>query len=149
MKVFVISAFLVISALSFAHDEGHGPKLGDQPKFGGRVAAVIDKKEVRKGTSAELLYKAELTKNNKNVVRVYLYDKEMNPLKLDGFKGAKGELQFKDRKTKKWKSREFKFEKKDDAFEGELPTDPRKPFNIDVSVEAGDKTLFMAFDNLN
>lgn len=139
----------LVGAFAHAHDEGHGPKLGDQPKFGGKVAAVINKTEIKKGTKAEMLFKAELTKNNQNVVRVYLYDKEMKPVKLDGFKDASGELQFKDRKTKKWGSHEFKFTKKDGAFEGKLPTSPRRPFNIDVSVGSEDKTLFMAFDNLN
>ena len=149
MKKLLIILTIISASFANAHDEGHGPKLGDQPKFGGKVAAVIDKSEIKKGTKAKMLYKAELTKNNKNVVRVYLYDKDMKPIKPDSFKEASGELQFKDRKTKKWGSHEISFTKKDGFFEGTLPTNPRRPFNIDVSIGAKDKTLFMAFDNLN
>lgn len=149
MKQLIFALALVASQGALAHDEGHGPKLGDQPKFGGNVAAVINKEEVSKGTKAELLYKAELTKNNQNVVRVYLYDKEMKPLKEQEFSSAAGELQFKDRKTKKWEGHDFTLEKKDGYFEGKLPTSPRRPFNIDITIPAKDKKLFMAFDNLN
>ncbi len=145
----ILFVILLIGNLSYAHDEGHGPKLGDQPKFGGNVAAVIDKTEIKKGTKAKMLYKAELTKSNKNVVRVYLYDKDMKPLKLDDFKKATGELLFKDRKTKKMTTHEFAFTKKGDHFEGSLPTKPRRPFNVDVSIGQESKTLFIAFDNLN
>jgi len=147
-KVLIITA-LLMSQLVQAHDEGHGPKLVDQPKFGGKIAAVINKVEVKKGTKAKLLYKAELTKNNQNMVRVYLYDKDMKPLTLESFKSAKAQLQFKDRKTKKWDSFDFNLDKKENAFVGKLPQSPRRPFNIDVSINGKDKKLFMAFDNLN
>ncbi|MCB0362951.1 MAG: hypothetical protein KDD35_09515 [Bdellovibrionales bacterium] len=148
MKLLTIT-LLLAGHFAFAHDEGHGPKLGDQPKFGGKVVAVINKDEVSKGTKATMLYKAELTKTNQNVVRVYLYDKEMKPMKVEEFGAAKGELQFKDRKTKKWSGHEFKFEKKDGFYEGKLPTEPRKPFNVDVTLKQMEKNLFMAFDGLN
>ena len=149
MKTVLITIALLMSQMVLAHDEGHGPKLVDQPKFGGKVAAVIDKSEIKKGTKATLLYKAELTKNNQNVVRIYLYDKDMKPLTLESFKDASVELQFKDKKTKKWGSHEFKLEKKDNAYVGKLPKSPRRPFNIDVNIDENAKTLFMAFDNLN
>lgn len=148
MKLLTI-VFVLVGHLAFAHDEGHGPKLGDQPKFGGKVVAVINKNEVSKGTKATMLYKAELTKNNQNVVRVYLYDKSMKPMTVDGFGSGEGELQFKDRKTRKWISHEFKFEKKDGFYEGKLSAKPRRPFNIDVTLKQKDKKLFMAFDSLN
>lgn len=149
MKYLILALMLLVTQGVLAHDEGHGPKLGDQPKFGGKVAAVINKDEVSKGTKAELLFKAELTKNSQNVVRVYLYDKDMKPLKDQEANSATGELQFKDRKTKKWQSHEFTLNLKDGFFEGNLPTKPRRPFNIDVTISGKDKKLFMAFDNLN
>lgn len=149
MKSLLLSLTLLVSTVALAHDEGHGPKLGDQPKYGGKVAAVISKSEVNKGTKAEMRYKAELTKTNDGTIRVYLYDKKMNLLPLQEFASATGELLFKDRKTKKWTAHEFKFSKKDKSFEGKLPTQPRRPFNIDVTLKKGDKDLFIAFDNLN
>lgn len=149
MKTILITIALLASFLAHAHDEGHGPKLGDQPKYGGKVAAVIDKSEVSKGTKAVLIYKAELTKNNQNLVRVYIYDQKMKPLTLEKFKEASAELHFKDKKTKKWGTHKFKMEKKENAFVGKLPTSPRRPFSIDISIGGDKKTYFMAFDNLN
>ena len=137
------------SVSAYAHDDGHGPKLGDQPKFGGLVAAVIDYLEVNKGREAKLLYKAELTKNAKGVVRVYFYDNTMKPISIDGFNAATADLIHKDRKSKKWITKSFKLEKKGDFYEGNLPLKPRPPFNVDVKVDSKDKKLFMAFDNLN
>ena len=149
MKKLTIIGLLMLSQFAFAHDEGHGPKLGDQPKFGGKVAAVIDKKEIKKGTDAEMLYKAELTKNTSNVVRVYMYDKKMSPITIKEFGSAAAEHQYKDRKTRKWVSKSFKLEKKKGYYEGSLNTKPRRPFNIDVTINNKNKKLFMAFDNLN
>lgn len=146
---FLTIAFLLMSRMVFAHDEGHGPKLGDQPKFGGKVTAVIDRQEVNKGAKAAMLYKAELTKTGDNVVRVYLYDQAMKPLSIADLGASEGELLFKDKKTKKMASHAFKFEKKDGFYEGKLPTEPRRPFNVDVTIKEKDKTLFMAFDGLN
>ena len=143
----LVLTFLSVNAL--AHDEGHGPKLGDQPKFGGLVAAVIDHLEVDKGRKAELLYKAELTKNAKGVVRVYFYDNAMKPISIDGFKAGVADLIHKDKTSKKWISKSFKLEKKGDFYEGTLPLKPRPPFNIDVKVDSKGKRLFMAFDNLS
>lgn len=146
---FLTIVLLLAGQVAFAHDEGHGPKLGDQPKFGGKVAAVINKNEVSKGTKAAMLYKAELTKNNQNIIRVYLYDKKMKPLKIEDLGTAAGELLFKNRKTRKMSSHDFEFKKKDGFYEGKLPTKPRRPFNIDVTLKQKDKNLFMAFDGLN
>lgn len=156
MKILTITkiiATLLISSLTFAHDEGHGPKLGDQPKFSGKVAAVINKKEINKGTKATMLYKAELTKNAKNVIRVYFYDKKMTLMKLDGITSASGELLFKSRDRKKMENHKFKLkkvvEKNTEFFEGTLPTKPRRPFNVDVTLDEKDKKLFIAFDGLS
>jgi hypothetical protein len=143
----LVSVF--VTAQAFAHDEGHGPKLGDQPKFGGLVSAVIDHLEVDKGRDAKLLYKAELTKNAQGTVRVYFYDNTMKPVSIGDFGSASADLIHKDRKTKKWISKSFKLEKKGDFYEGKLPLKPRPPFNVDVKVDSKAKKLFMAFDNLS
>lgn len=148
MKKLILMTAL-ISQLVYAHDDGHGPKLGDQPEYGGKVTAVIDKDEVDKGTKAELLYKAELTKNNQNVVRVYLYDKKMKSLKLDDVSEAYAELISKDKETQKWKKTKFSLEQERGSFSGKIPGTPQRPFNIDVTLKRGDQALFMAFDNLN
>lgn len=152
MKQFIIAlAFMsgLISPFVDAHDEGHGPKLSDLPKFGGTITAVISKDEIQKGPQAQALYKAELTKNNQNVVRIYLYDMSMKPLQIENFGDTLGELKFKNPKTKKWVSHEFKFSKKEGFFKGLLPTSPRRPFSIDVFTQSNGRDLFMAFDHLN
>lgn len=144
-----ILIILAVGLFSFAHDDGHGPKLGDQPKFGGKVSAVIDKAEINKGTKAKMLYKAELTKNNKNFIRVYLYDDKMKPLDIASLGDSSGALMFKDRKTKKWVNHKFNLKKEKDHYSGQLPTKPRRPFSVDVTIKEKGKSLFMAFDNLN
>ena len=84
----LIFLITLMTASAYAHDGGHGPKLGDQPKYGGKVAAVINKKEVKKGTDAKLLYKAELTKNSQNIIRVYMYNTKMKLMNLNNLKNA-------------------------------------------------------------
>jgi hypothetical protein len=140
---------MLMAGNAWAHDDGHGPKLGDQPKFGGAVTAVINHKEVEAGRDAKLLYKAELTKNSSGMVRVYFYDKNMKPVELEAFTDAEGQLLYKDRKTRKGASKSFDLEKKGNHFEGKMPLKPMPPFNIDVTVKKGDRKLFMAFDNLS
>lgn len=38
---FLITLSLLFSLSSFAHDEGHGPKLTDSPRQGGVLTSVI------------------------------------------------------------------------------------------------------------
>ena len=143
-------AAMLLSQFVFAHDGGHGPKLRDQPKYGGKVAAVIDKKEELAGAKAKILYKAELTKNNQNVVRVYLYSKDMKILQLEGYESANGELTFKDKRTRKKVMHEFALKKMPDAsYEGKLPARPRRPYNIEVTLSGKERKLLTAFHGLN
>ena len=148
-RFFTHLAPLLITTSLMAHDEGHGPKLGDQPKFGGAVTAVIKESEVEEGRKAKLLYKAELTKNAQGIVRLYFYDTEMKPVAVKGFANGEGVLLYKKGGSKKYDQLSFPLEKKDKHFEGKLPLKPRPPFNIDVKINEGGKKLFMAFDNLN
>lgn len=150
MKFFlslISSMILTISVL--AHDEGHGPKLGDQPKYGGKVTAVINYKDVEKGRKATLLYKAELTKNSNGLVRLYFYDKNMRLLDTSKFAKASATLFTKDSKSKKKIKKEFTLDKKQKNFEGNLPLKPRPPFNIEININKENEKLFMAFDNLS
>ena len=148
MKTLIL-ALCLLTQISYAHDDGHGPKLGDQPKFGGKVTAAINKKEVKKGRDATMLYKGELTKTGQNMVRIYLYNKKMKPLKLENVGDAYAEVIYKDRETRKWTKKKFDLEKKNGSFEGKIPGNPRRPFNIDVTIKHDEKNLFMAFDNLH
>lgn len=147
MKRFTLVIFaLITSSGGFAHDEGHGPKLSDPAKQGGIVSSVIDAKDAKLGAKATLVHKGELVRNDDGTVRLYLYDMQMMPLKLDSFeKNAKAVLTA-GRKAKKLS---FDLKLEGDAFVGKAPKPPKKPFNIDVTLKEGDKNLLVAFDNLD
>jgi hypothetical protein len=139
---------LLLAAVVFAHDEGHGPVLTDQPKMGGVVTAVVDAKDAPKGPEAPLVYKAELVRSEDGKARVYLYDKDMNALDLAKFdKKAKGVVET--IKKKKVSKAAFELTLQDGAFVGTPPKPARKPFNIDVTLQEGERKLLAAFDNLD
>lgn len=139
---------LVLAAVAFAHDEGHGPKLTDQPKMGGVVTAVVEAKDAAKGPEAPLVYKAELVRSEDGKARVYLYDKDMTALDLSTFdKKAKGVVET--IKKKKVSKVSFELALLDGAFVGRPPKPAKKPFNIDVTLQEGKRKLLAAFDNLD
>jgi hypothetical protein len=139
---------LLSAAPAMAHDEGHGPKLTDQPKQGGVVTPVIDAKEHDLGAKAGVIYKAELVRLDDGTVNVYLYDKDMKALDLTGFdKAAKGVVET-EKKGKVTKN-PFSLSLKDGVFTGKPPKPARKPFNIDVTYGEGKRKLLSAFDNLD
>lgn len=147
---YLIPLFVVawMSGGAFAHDEGHGPKLTDSGRQGGVVSPVIDAKDAKKGAKADLVYKSELVRSEDGTVRIYLYDKEMKPLVLDGFsKKAEGILSFK--KGKKWTNTRFELTQTEGAFVAQAPKAGAKPFNIDFHVNEGERKLLAAFDNLD
>ncbi|MBI4346246.1 MAG: hypothetical protein HY553_05285, partial [Elusimicrobia bacterium] len=63
-----------LASAAYAHDEGHGPKLTDQPPQGGVLTAVVEAKDAKLGPAAALVYKAELVRSDDGTVRVTLYD---------------------------------------------------------------------------
>lgn len=89
MKNLLISSAiaLLLSAPSFAHDGGHGPKVTDIGKHGGKITAVIAKSDQELGPKAKMYHKAELVrvKDSKGNIgfRFYVYDKAMKPLPTD------------------------------------------------------------------
>lgn len=145
---FAFAFTLISSSLSLAHDEGHGPKITDAGKKGGIVASVVRAKDVKKGASAELLYKAELVRSEDGQVKVYVYDKDMNAVDFSKFDSkAKGVVESK--KQKKWTQAPFDLALEGDAFTGKAPAPAKKPFNIDIKIKSGGQDLMAAFDNLD
>jgi hypothetical protein len=145
--VFVSS--LLCSFVALAHDEGHGPKVTDQPLQGGMVMPVIDKKEAAKGASAALVYKAELVRKEDGTAHLYVYDSSMKALSPDAFvKEAKAKIGPM-RKNPKWKSEEMKFSFIDGAFVGKLPKIKVKPYYIDITLTEAKRELLTAFENLD
>lgn len=139
---------LALSLSAFAHDEGHGPKLKDVGRKGGRVTSVVLAKDATKGAAAELVYKGEIVRSKDGTVKIYFYDKDMTPLKLDNFtKSAKAILI--SGKEGKETTKDFDLKYVVDHFEGITPKPIPKRYNIDVKVSEGDKELLAAFDNLD
>ena len=141
-----LAAALVLPV--FAHDEGHGPKLTDAGKMGGVITAVVLAKDAKLGSQAPLQFKAELTRSEAGIVRIYLYDKKMVPLDRKRF-GTTAQALLQAQVKKKWTSTPFPLNFKDGAFTGKAPKASRKPFNIDVTFKEGATELLAAFDNLD
>jgi len=148
MKRVTLTLTLVMSIMSFAHDQGHGPKLSDSGKYGGSISGVILKTEVNKGSSATLVHKAELVRSADGVVRVYLYDKKMKPLDLNRF-DLKARASLVSKVKGKLTESLFTLEQKETAFVGKMPNAASKPYSIDIIFKEGRYELLTAFDNLD
>lgn len=148
MRKLIIALALCFAGTTFAHDEGHGPKLSDTGNFGGLVSAVVLKADAKKGAKADLVHKAELVRSGDGTVRIYLYDKQMKALGMKGFE-PKGSASMGAKVKGKWKDTEFPLELKDNSFTGKMPIVEARPYNIDVTVKQDGKELLSAFDNLD
>ncbi len=152
MKQLMLLALALMASISVAHDEGHGPKLTDTPKQGGKVAPVVAADEAAKGPKAQLIYKSEIVRSDDDLVKVYLYDKEMNPLTeaqlLQFGKAAVATVEHL-KKGKIIKKSQFGLDLKNGTFEGKLGERPKtQTFNVDVKMREGAKELLAAFDGL-
>lgn len=144
----LITLLLCLSLSIFAHDEGHGPKLKDVGRRGGRVTAVVLAKDFGMGAKAPLIHKSEIIRSKDGTVKVFFYDQNMGPLKLDSFaKTAKATLI--SGKAGKETEKNFDLTFNTDHFVGKAPKADSRRYNIDVKVMEGDKELLAAFDNLD
>lgn len=138
-------------ATAWAHDEGHGPKLNDQPKEGGlSVQPIVDAKDAAAGPKAALVYKSELVPNSEDgTLSLYLYDKDMNKLPVDKFARSVDAKIGPMKKNPKWKAETFALEAKGDHFAGKAPKIKAKPYFIDFTLTEGTRKLLTAYDNLD
>jgi hypothetical protein len=148
LKAILFTACLATSIPSFAHDEGHGPKLSDTGKFGGLVSAVVEKKNAKLGAKADLVYKAELVRSPDGKVQLHLYDTEMKPVDASGWNKT-GQVTMASKKKGKWQNKTFAVTFDGKAFSGQMPELIGKPFNLDFVFKTQDKELLTAFDNLD
>ena len=152
LVILVVTGLCVfINSGVFGHDEGHGPKLTDQSKYGGVIAPVIKSSEAKLGRHAVLVYKAELLRRENGFIEVYFYDQAMKPLNLTGFE-ATGQAVLeikKNKKNKEWITTPFELTRVKNHFQAKLPAVSRKPYNIDVRVKKGKVEFLAAFDNLD
>ena len=151
LTLILVTVLLIAPAL--AHDEGHGPKMGkERPKYGGKLANFVEMKtENGKVTLAETpLLKGELAKVGKNELRLFIYDTEMKPIKLDAVTAVKGFVETKDRKTKQWtREGEFEMDDKRRYLSARIPGKPRRPFNIEIELLHNDKKLLAHFSHIH
>jgi hypothetical protein len=150
MKQIIASVAISIGLLvsSYAHDEGHGPKISDTGKFGGLVSGVVLKKDANLGAKAPLLHKSELVRSADGTTRLYFYDQNMAPLDIKTL-DSKATASLSVKVKGKWKDTFFEMVVKNGVFIGKMPKPEAKPYNIDVVVKSGDKELLTAFDNLD
>lgn len=144
----VLMLLLALAVNSFAHDEGHGPKLTDAAKQGGVVAPVVLAKDAGLGPKAPMKHKAEIVRSQDGTLRVYFYDQKMEPLKT-GVLAQKASGILISGKRGKISEQKFDLVWKEDHFEGKSPKPTRKPYNIDINVKEGATDLLVAFDNLD
>ena len=142
------TALTVISTVTSAHDEGHGPKLSDTGKFGGLVSSVVKISDKKLGAKAPLVHKAELVRTSDGTVRVYFYDEALKPLDLKDFE-KKASAVMGSKVKGKWKETKFEIELKDGSFTGKMPKVEGKPYDIDIHAKEGKTELLSAFDNLD
>ena len=145
--IILLINLLLVTNLN-AHDGGHGPKLVDSGKYGGVVSAVVLKSEMKKGTKANLVNKAELVRSSDGTLRVYLYDLSMNTLNTTTFE-SKATAVLITKFKKKLNEEKFELELKDGVFIGKLPTPKSKPYDVDVTLKNNGTELLTAFDRLD
>lgn len=152
LVILILSLFIVAPA-TFAHDEGHGPKMGkERPKYGGKLANMVEMKKDNGKTKLDAtpILKAELAKVGRNELRLFVYDNEMNPIELSAVTEVKAFVETKDRKTRKWK-REANFDLTTSGryLTGTIPGKPRRPFNVEVELMHAGKPLLAHFSHIH
>lgn len=152
MKKLTFLSLALVAGISLAHDEGHGPKVTDTPKQGGKVASVVSTNEASKGLKGQLSFKAELVRGENDLVKVYLYDREMNALpeaQLSQFGKAATATVEHLKKGKIAKTSKFSLDLRNGVFEGKLGEKPKtQTFNLHVKMTEGEKEFLAAFDGL-
>lgn len=144
------ATLLLASSLARAHDEGHGPKLTDAPKQGGVLASVVLASQARLGPKAALVYKAELVRGEEGLVRMYLYDASLAPLRAAALSPKASAVLLTEKKGKTAKQPfSLEWDDAEGAYAGKLPKPARKPYNVDVTFDEGKRKLLAAFDGLD
>ena len=142
-SIFFTTVLSLPATLAFAHEGHHHAhkKVIKSGKYGGVLTKVIEEKTQKD------LYIAEFVKTDGNQVFIYLYDSNMNPVKLDGFSDAKGHIET--GRGKKTKKIPLSLNKDKVSYRGEFPKIRKRPFKIVMSFKKSDKSLSMVFDNLD
>lgn len=147
MKLMVLISVYLFSLTSFCH-EGHGEMPTGPAKFGGMLGNVVleTKGHDHKGHDHRPLLKAEIVRSEDGTVRLYIYDLKMNQLKTDTFTSqASATVDNRRARTKD----KFVLKAMGEHFQGTMPKQKKRPFDIYVTLTRGKEQLFVAFDNLD
>ncbi len=148
MKKIMITLVLLWSLQMFSHEGEHGPKINDGGKYGGLVAAVISKTDMKNANQAKVLYKAELVRAADGTARIYLYNPDMKPADFNKFATTANALLV-TKVKKKFKETRFTFTLQNNYYIAQLPKIEKKPYSIDVEIKTSETELSMGFENLD
>jgi hypothetical protein len=140
MKILIaIASLFLVNQGAMAHDGGHhDPHAADPSK---RIESVFPKS----GDKAQALYKGALTKDEEGTVRLSIYDISTNaPTTTDFKKTAQGTLTAKNTKELK-----FDLNLEGANFVGKAPKPPKKPFNLEFTLNDGSQDLVVGFKKLD
>lgn len=145
-SIFLTIAMAFTGSIAHAHDSGHGPKMTLQGKFGGKLSAVILKKEAN-NSSAKAHFAAELTKTTDGKLRLYFYDTKMGTLNPE-IKMISGLSTYKSKASKKSVTEKFDFKKEGDIYEAQLTPDVDGSVSIEVEMLTKDGEFMAAFPRM-
>jgi len=136
--ILIISMFIANSGV-IAHDGGHhDPHAADPSK---RIEPIFAKS----GAKTEPLYKGALTRNEEGIVRLSVYDAHTSaPTTKEFKKTAQGVLS-----AKNTKGLNFELTLDGATYVGKAPKPPKKPFNIDITLNDGTQDLIVTFKKLD
>ena len=147
IKRTLLTAMLAVGSVSaFAHDEWHGPKITKQGKYGGKLSAVIFKKDAT-NHHAKAQYAAEMTKSGDGKLRLYFYDTDFKPKNISAT-SVSGTASYKSKETRKSTDTKIEFKPSGDAFEAQLPKDIDKTVSVEVEIETKDGEYMAAFPRM-
>ena len=146
MKILTLVLTLFMSLSAIAH-EGHGEMPVEPAKYGGVLGNVVSEKKMKEKVKHNpALMKAEIVRSEDGMVRVYLYDLNMNAFKTESFSSeAKGTVENNRAKT----NQNFTLKAHGDHYMGKMPKQKKKPYNVYLTFKKGSESYFVGFDNLD
>lgn len=142
-KFFICVAASFLSLSVFAHDEGHGPKVKNQGKYGGKMTSVILKKD-HDAADAKAHYIAELTLSNDGMLRVYFYDTNLQPTVIAP-KALTGTLIIKNKNAKNSSKTNLVFNPKGNSFEAKIDPVANRSAGLELVISTAEQDYLADF----
>lgn len=136
MKLLVL--ILLCCSFTYAHEDDEMVVVKNSPRFGGRIAAVV------KGHDP--IYMSEILVDDRNIVRLYLYDLQMKSIDLKSFPDTMTGL-ISSRKNQKEGLVELK--KGSKYYQGNLPVVKGRPYQLKVAIPSKGKALEIFFKDMD